>query len=364
MRSVLATIAVVSVLGGVGCEGAGERAPASATQNAALEGARQPGAQALVSSARKPEPAPERWLGVIGEYGDDDVVYILEDEQRLYALLDSVYYPLEELGEGRFRFPGEGRFAGEELAFELGRGGEAVRFRVAGVDFRRRNMGAESGTTYKIVPVRPVAELLEEALAATPPTETGEFLEPDLVEVSTLDPTIKLDIRYASTNNFMNAVFYREARAFLQRPAAEAVLRAHRKLKEYGLGLLVFDAYRPWYVTRTFWDATPEEQKIFVGDPSKGSRHNRGAAIDVTLYDLETGKPVEMVSGYDEFTERAFPEYPGGTALQRWYRQLLRETMEAEGFQVYPAEWWHFDYQGWERYPLLNLTFEQLARVD
>jgi len=352
MRSVLATIAIVLVLSGVGCEQGRERAPASSTK----------GALATVASGRRPAPAPERWRGVIGEYGEDgNVVYILEDEQRLVALLDSARYQLEELGEGRFRFPNQGRFAGEELAFEVDGAEKATAFRVAGVEYRRRDAGAESGATFKIVPVRPVAELLEAALAATPPTETGEFLEPDLVEIGTLDPTIKLDIRYATTNNFMNAAFYREARAFLQRPAAEAVLRAHRKLKEYGLGILVFDAYRPWYVTRTFWDATPEEQKIFVADPSKGSRHNRGAAIDLTLYDLETGQPVEMVSGYDEFTERAFPDYPGGTSLQRWYRQLLREVMEAEGFKVYSAEWWHFDYQGWERYPLLNLTFEQLA---
>lgn len=361
MRSAFATTAIFIALVGVGCERAPEGAPVPATQGAGLKAV----PRAMVSSTRIPAAAPERWRGVIGEYGgDQDVVYILEEEQRLYALIDSTYHPLEELSEGRFRFPASGRYAGEELTFEIDRSGKATRFRVTGVEFPRRDTGPESGATFKIVPVRPVSELLEEALAATPPTETGDFLEPDLVELSTLDPTIKLDIRYASTNNFMNAAFYREARAFLQRPAAEAVLRVHRKLKEYGLGLIIFDAYRPWYVTRTFWDATPEEQKIFVADPSKGSRHNRGAAVDLAFYDLETGQPVEMISGYDEFTERAFPNYPGGTSLQRWYRQLLRELMEAEGFQVYPAEWWHFDYQGWERYPLLNLTFEQLGRND
>lgn len=310
---------------------------------------------------RKPAAVPERWRGVIGEYdGGQNVAYILESEQRLHALIDSVNYPLEEVGEDLFRLAGQGRYAGEVLAFERDGSGEATRIRVARAEFPRRKTGID-GTTFKIVPVRPVADLLPEALAANPPTEMGDFLEPDLVEISTLDPTIRMDIRYASTNNFMNAAFYREARAFLQRPAAEAVLRAHRKLREQGLGLLVYDAYRPWYVTRMFWDATPEAQKIFVADPSRGSRHNRGAAVDLTLYDLATGQPVEMVSGYDEFTDRAFPDYPGGTSLQRWYRELLRETMEAEGFRVYEAEWWHFDFQGWERYPLLNLAFERLG---
>lgn len=218
----------------------------------------------------------------------------------------------------------------------------------------------EASETFRIRPVRPVEELRAEALASTPPVETGEFLEPDLVEVVALDSTIKLDIRYATTNNFMGAVFYREPRAFLQRPAAEALVRVHRNLKEHGYGLLIFDAYRPWHVTKMFWDATPEEQKIFVADPARGSRHNRGAAVDLTLYDLETGRPVEMVSGYDEFTDRAFADHPGGTALQRRNRKLLRDAMEAEGFQVYEAEWWHFDYGEWRKYPILNLDFGEI----
>jgi D-alanyl-D-alanine dipeptidase len=153
------------------------------------------------------------------------------------------------------------------------------------------------------------------------------------------------------------------ARAFLQRPAAEALLRAHRRLREQGYGLLIHDAYRPWYVTKMFWEATPEDKKIFVADPSKGSRHNRGAAVDLTLYDLRTGRPVEMVGGYDEFSPRSYPDYPGGTSLQRWHRELLRDAMEAEGFQVYEAEWWHFDYGDWRKYPILNITFDRISRA-
>ena len=177
-----------------------------------------------------------------------------------------------------------------------------------------------------------------------------------------VDDAIKLDIRYASDNNFLGAPLYTSARAFMQRPAAEALARVHKKLAEQGYGLLIYDAYRPWYVTRMFWEATPEKQRIFVADPAKGSRHNRGCAVDLTLYDLKTGRPVEMVSGYDEMTERAYPDYPGGTSLQRWHRELLRRAMEAEGFTVYEAEWWHFDYKDWRKYPILNLTFEELKK--
>ena len=115
-------------------------------------------------------------------------------------------------------------------------------------------------------------------------------------------------------------------------------------------------------MTRMFWDATPAEMKDFVANPAKGSRHNRGCAIDLTLYDLASGDPIQMVAGYDEFSARSFPMYPGGTSRQRWYRDLLRRTMEAEGFSVYEFEWWHFDYKDWERYRIGNRTFEEIDR--
>ena len=140
----------------------------------------------------------------------------------------------------------------------------------------------------------------------------------------------------------------------------EALLRAHQALGRVGLGLLIHDAYRPWYVTKMFWDATPDSAKIFVADPSQGSRHNRGAAVDLTVYDRRTGREIEMVSGYDEFSYRAYPDYPGGTSRQRYDRELLRRAMEAEGFRVYEAEWWHFDYQDWRLYPIGNQTFDKI----
>jgi D-alanyl-D-alanine dipeptidase len=233
-----------------------------------------------------------------------------------------------------------------------------------GVRFPRRAVGTPAGETFKITPLRPVEELRAEALAAAPPTETpptGGFREADLVELVTLDPTIELDIRYATTNNFMDAVFYEQPRAFLQRPAAEALARAHRALAAAGYGLLIHDAYRPWHVTKMFWDATPADMKAFVANPASGSRHNRGAAVDLTLYELASGRPVEMVGGYDEFTERSFPDYPGGTSRQRWLRELLREAMEAQGFTVYANEWWHFDYRDWRLYPILNQTFDRIG---
>ena len=213
---------------------------------------------------------------------------------------------------------------------------------------------------FRIEPLRPVEELRAVALEAEPPLQPEGLLEPDLVELVALEPTIRLDIRYATVNNFMGARFYAAPRAFLQRPAAEALVRVHRELGEQGLGLLVFDGYRPWYVTKMFWDATPAHQRDYVADPARGSRHNRGAAVDLTLCDLESGEALPMPSGYDEFSERAHPDYSGGTADETANRELLRSVMEAEGFSVYQFEWWHFDYKDAERYPLLNLPLDKL----
>jgi D-alanyl-D-alanine dipeptidase len=212
----------------------------------------------------------------------------------------------------------------------------------------------------RITPVKPVEELIPIALSAVPPTETGQFRAPDLVELINIEPTLQLDIRYASTNNFLGTRIYSQARAFMQRPAALALQRVQRALKPLGYGLLIHDAYRPWYVTKVFWDATPPELHRFVADPASGSRHNRGCAVDLTLVDLNTGKAVQMPSVYDETTERAYPDYAGGTVEQRRARNLLRHFMEEEGFTVYEYEWWHFDYRDWAAYPIQNIRFEEI----
>lgn len=218
-----------------------------------------------------------------------------------------------------------------------------------------------SNGIFHLKPQRPVAELRAEALRSTPPVESGQFRRPDLVELVKLDPTIKLDIRYATDQNFLSTPMYSQARAFLQRPAAEALVRANQKLHAEGYGVLIHDAYRPWYVTKMFWDATPDDKKIFVADPATGSKHNRGCAVDLSIYDLKTGREVSMPSVYDEMTPRAFAEYPGGTEEERLHRATLRGAMEAEGFTVYPNEWWHYDYKDWKEYPIMNVRFEDLG---
>jgi CubicO group peptidase (beta-lactamase class C family)/D-alanyl-D-alanine dipeptidase len=311
----------------------------------------------------KPAPCPAKWDGLIGEYGPNhNVLVILEKDGVLHALIEWVFlYPLHEVSKNVYQFPDYGLYHGDRLVCKRDAAGRCTEIIAASVPFRRRPL-PRAGETFQIPPTRPLMELMKLAKMAKPPEEKRPGMrKTDLVDLTTLDKTIKLDIRYASTNNFLGTPFYGAAKAFMQKPAAEALVRVHKALAKQGYGLLIHDAYRPWYVTKMFWDATPPQFHHFVADPAQGSRHNRGCAVDLTLYDLATGKPIEMPGGYDEFSDRSYPDYLGGTSLQRWHRDLLRSAMEAQAFDVYEAEWWHFDYRDWRQYPVLNLSFEDLV---
>jgi len=202
--------------------------------------------------------------------------------------------------------------------------------------------------------------ILLNSCAIKPPDEKGDFRKSDLVELIKLDSTFKLDIRYASNNNFAGRPVYTEARAFLQRPAAQSLVKVNSELKQLGYGLAIFDGYRPWSVTKIFWDITSKENRKFVADPQKGSMHNRGCAIDLTLYEIASGKEVKMTGEYDEMSERSYPGYKGGTDEQRRMRDLLRSKMEANGFAVNEYEWWHYDYKDWKLYRIQNIPFPEI----
>ncbi|RPG56562.1 MAG: serine hydrolase [Flavobacteriales bacterium TMED96] len=307
---------------------------------------------------------PKEWLGLIGEYGwDHNIIYVYEDAGSLWVLIEWIEKnKLIQESKSLFKFPDKtGMYRSEKLNFKINENGIATEVSILnGPIFKRRSPLSLTKKTFKISPVKPIEILRKEAENSNPPMGNSESEKFDLVEIKNIDRSIKYDIRYASENNFMGSKFYKTSNAFLQRPAAEALKRVNEKLRSYGFGLLIHDAYRPWYVTKMFWDATPVDKKIFVANPQNGSRHNRGCAVDLTLYELSTGNPVEMISGYDEFTDRAFPYYYGGTTKQRWLRDLLRENMESEGFRVYEYEWWHFDYKDWDKYGIGNLKFEDI----
>jgi D-alanyl-D-alanine dipeptidase len=321
-------------------------------------------AQSDLAPAAKPPDVPQEWKDFIGDYGPADGTQdFLVFERNGELILARI-----SAGEAKLRRVSPNDFTDSATLIPrtsnppLHRDSNGiVSLQVDGIAFSRHYYSAQGGPLHKISTTRSVDDLRQAALLASPPLEQHEFRPADLVDVATLDSTIRLDIRYATSNNFLGTPVYSQARAFLERPAAQALLRVHKKLAPLGYGLLVHDAYRPWYVTKIFWDATPPEGKVFVADPAQGSRHNRGCAVDLTLYELKSGRPIEMTGFYDEMSPRSYPSYPGGTTLQRWHRDLLRRAMEFEGFSVFDSEWWHFDYKDWREYPILNIPFEKLG---
>jgi zinc D-Ala-D-Ala dipeptidase len=288
----------------------------------------------------------------IGQYGDKAApLTVFEKDGVLH--IDGADYASARLtatARGRYAIAGGGELFLQPGAVQLN-----------GTRLALHDFGAETEAAIRAGVRADPQALRRQALAATPPVETGEFLPADLVDLTTVDPRIKLDIRYAGSNNFMGIPLYERAGAYLQRPAAEALKRAQAALAAQGYGLMIHDAYRPWFVTWMFWEATPPDARMFVANPAKGSRHNRGCAVDLTLYDLKTGRPVEMPSRYDEFSGRAHADFVGGTTKQRALRSVLREAMTAQGFEVYAEEWWHFDFKDWRRYPIGTKTFMELG---
>src|SRR5690554_3936823 len=171
---------------------------------------------------------------------------------------------------------------------------------------------------------------------------------------------IYFDIRYATKNNFVGEIVYPTADAFARKQVAVALQKANSIFAEKGLAIKIFDAYRPYAATVQFYELV--EDTTYVASPYSGSRHNRGCAIDLTLVDKETGEDLNMPTSYDHFSEKAHPTFMDLEEEQLKNRQLLIEVMESVGFKVYPYEWWHFDFIGWEDYPLMNLSFEELKQ--
>ena len=292
-------------------------------------------------------------MAAVGQYGDKAAPLTVFERDGVLrvdgrGLKDAALTPL---GRSRYRIEGAGELVLEPAALRLD-----------GTRLPRHDFGARVEAAIRAAVRIDPAALRARALAATPPVETASHKPADLVDLSTLSPTIRFDIRYAGSDNFMGLPLYEHAAAYAQRPAAQALARAAKTLEAQGYGVLNHDAYRPWFVTWMFWEATPPESRAFVADPAKGSRHNRGCAVDLTLYDLKTGQPVQMPSRYDEMSDRSYADFIGGTTQQRAMRAMLRDAMVAQGFEIYPEEWWHFDYKDWCDYGIGTMTFTELAK--
>ncbi len=188
-----------------------------------------------------------------------------------------------------------------------------------------------------------------------------EYPDMELVDLESLIPGIAMDIRYATPDNFTGEVIYTAPRAFLRRPVAEALKQVQDSLHHHNLALVVFDGYRPYAASVKFFEVYPDT--LFVANPRYGSRHNRGCAVDVSLIDLQTREVVPMPTDYDEFSEKAHPEYADLPIEAIENRSLLFGIMDHFGFDHYPSEWWHFDFRGWDKYPLMDIPFDVLIDV-
>ena len=184
----------------------------------------------------------------------------------------------------------------------------------------------------------------------------------ELVNLGTYVPSIVADVRYATSNNFMHRIMYPEAALYLRKPAADSLRVIQQQLNRMGYGLKIFDAYRPYHVTVQFYEHYRDT--TFVASPYTGSRHNRGCAVDVTLIQLKTGKELEMPTSYDDFTDKAQALSKNTNARAVRNRKILQKVMTQHGFDIFNAEWWHFDFQGWSRFPLMNVSFSQLKKHE
>ena len=306
-------------------------------------------AMAAVPAGAAPRHAPD--LTLVGSYGaTEGEAMIFERDGALYLARRGVpAVRLVAAGAHRYRADTSIVIAAPD------------RIVVDGHTLPRHDFGAETEAAMRVAVRRDGAVLRAAALAASPPVEPASRRPSDLVALKGLVPHVRIDTRYATANNFTGQPIYERAGAYLQRPAAEALARVAARLAPQGYGLVIYDGYRPWFATKLFWDVVPPDKHVFVADPAKGSRHNRGCAVDLGLYDLRSGKIVSMPSRYDEMSARAYPDFAGGTDAERAHRGQLRAAMEAEGFTVYEAEWWHFDYRDWADYPIGTMSFTALA---
>ena len=288
-------------------------------------------------------------LNVVYRYLPDDKDY---QKSNVFSLVKDHYdaYQISETGSLTHTEAG--------VKFERDKDGHGISCIIGGNRYTRAFFGPEKGDYFKIKTTKSLDVLRQDIQNATMPAQTAPNVA-ELVNMAAIKG-LKFDLRYATDNNCFSAPLYDDSKAYLNRNAAEALGRVAKRLSDYGFGLLVWDAYRPWKVSKLAYEALPKEQKSLLPAPEKGSPHNTGNAVDVSLYNLKTGEAVEMISDFDEPSPRQYGAFVGGTSLERWERDLLQQMMSIEGFNCSDMEWWHFDFDSKNSYQLLDIPFSAL----
>ncbi|GAM17877.1 hypothetical protein SAMD00019534_010520, partial [Acytostelium subglobosum LB1] len=322
----------------------------------------------LPEVTKPPEPAPKFLQALVGHYETkDQLALIFEEDGSLMLCIEWLFiYTLNFLEKREadrtvvFKLNRDTMYNDEKVIFFLDASERPIRLELVGIPFIWTRIGPAPGERQPGVGTIELAqEMLEISYTVPCPHPEVPLNEHNLVDLSTISPTIKIDCKYASTDNFLYIQLYKIPKAFLHRKAAESLLQVHKWLHKWGVGLLIYDAYRPWNVTWTMAESViPEFRGKYVADPNLGSVHNRGGAVDLTLYELDTGAAIPMQGEYDELSIRSHRSFFGGTTRQRWFKKLLTVAMMNFGFRPYENEWWHFDYK--DSFPVLNIPFDKL----
>lgn len=320
-----------------------------------------------------PKDAPKDIKHILGFYfGNGENILIRENMGHLELLYrtkledkcfkDANVFPLTKDFFDSYTILENGplRMQDAAIKFQRDKDGYGISMRAGGNLYTRRFMGntvgdKPSGFSIKTHSDEEWAAMRKSALEATMP----EFLQvgekADLVPAGTI-PNLKENNVYATSENLFQAPLYESKPMYVGQACSIALSKVNERLKPYGLGLVLWDAYRPWYISKLANLALPDNGKDMLSDPDKeGSAHNTGNAVDVSLYDLETGEELEMISTFDEPSMRQYSSYAGGTSKQRFLRELLQKEMELAGFKGIEMEWWHFEYQPDKKWAKLNI---------
>lgn len=318
--------------------------------------------------AFEPKDCPKDLKYILGMYYGNGEMFLLRENngevelvyrfgQNDYTFAGSNVYPLykEHFDSYTINESGPLNHLDAAVRIERSREGYGVSCSVGGNRYSRRFFAGENGRPFRFAPVSDWQVLKTAADAAVMPAQLSTGQQAQLVDLAQAVPGLKFDLRYAQADNCFGQALTDGRRAFLDADAAQALAQAQQYLKPYGYGILVWEAYRPWSVSKLAYDALPADKKTMLPAPEVGFSHNTGRSIDVSLYLLATGENAGMISGFDEPSVRQYASFAGGTTLERYRRDLLRSAMQIAGFTASETEWWHFDYGDIKGFAHLNV---------
>lgn len=318
--------------------------------------------------AFEPKDCPKDLKYILGMYYGNGEMFLLRENngeveliyrfgQNDYTFAGSNVYPLykEHFDSYTINESGPLNHLDAAVRIERSREGYGVSCSVGGNRYSRRFFSGENGRPFRFAPVSDWQALKTAADAAVMPAQLGTGQQAQLVDLAQAVPGLKFDLRYAQADNCFGQAITDDQRAFLDADAAQALAQAQQYLKPYGYGILVWEAYRPWSVSKLAYDALPADKKSMLPAPEAGFSHNTGCSIDVSLYLLATGENTGMISDFDEPSVRQYADFAGGTTLERYRRDLLRRAMQMAGFTASETEWWHFDYGDIKGFAHLNV---------